>query len=118
VVVLIIAWFVARSFRPMLVVIRTDPPGATIRVNGEVRGSSDLQLRLRAGAYQIAAQKDGFQPAAGSLVVKRGSPAALNLILQALAPAVPTLSALLATLVTAPTPLEAAPEAEAAVLAA
>ncbi len=88
IVVLILAWFVASSFRPVLAVIRTNPPGATIRVNGEVKGSSELQLKLRAGVYQVAAQKDGFQPATGVLIVKRGSPAELSLTLPALAGAV------------------------------
>ncbi len=89
IVVLVIAWFVARSFRPVLVVIRTQPAGAMITLNGEVKGSSELQLKLSAGTYQVAAQKDGFQPATAALVVKRGSPAALDLTLQPSAPAIP-----------------------------
>ena len=89
VLVLIIAWFVASSFRPVLVVIRTHPQGATIRVNGEVKGSGEVQLKLRAGIYQVDAQKDGYQPATQALVVKRGSPAELDLTLQAPPPVIP-----------------------------
>ena len=89
VIVLVIAWFVARSFRPVVVVIRTHPQGATIRVNGEVKGSSEVQLKLKAGVYQVDAQKDGYQPATQALVVKRGSPATLDLTLQLPPPVVP-----------------------------
>lgn len=89
VVVLVLAWFVARAFRPVVVMIRTNPPGATISVNGEVKGSSALQLRLHAGVYQVAAQKQGYQPASTALVVKRGSRAALDLTLQPVPPAIP-----------------------------
>jgi len=89
VIVLLFAWFVARQFRPVLVVIRTHPQGATIRVNGEAKGTSEVQLKLRADVYQITAQKDGYQPATQALVVKRGSPATLDLTLQSAAPLIP-----------------------------
>ena len=88
VVILIAAWFVASAFRPVMVVIRTNPPGATISVNGEVKGPGDLILKLRAGIYQVAAQKDGYQSTASALTVKRGTPAALELTLQSVAPAI------------------------------
>jgi serine/threonine-protein kinase len=88
-VVLVIAWFVARSLRPIAIVIRTNPPGATVRVNNEVKGASDLLVKLRAGVYQVAAEKEGYQPAATSLVVKRGMPTALDLTLQPVAQPVP-----------------------------
>jgi len=100
VIVLVVAWFVARSFRPVLVVIRTHPQGATIRVNGEVKGSGEVQLKLRAGVYQVDVQKDGYQPATQALVVKRGSPAALDLTLQPppqVIPAVPVAQVLRVT---------------------
>jgi serine/threonine-protein kinase len=87
--VLLIAWFVARSLRPIAIVIRTNPPGATVRVNNEVKGASDLLVKLRAGVYQVAAEKEGYQPAATSLVVKRGMPTALDLTLQPVAQPVP-----------------------------
>jgi len=89
VVVLVIAWFVARSFRPVMVVIRTHPQGATIRVNGEAKGSGEVQLKLRAGVYQVDAQTDGYLPVTQALVVKRGEPAALDLTLQPPAPVIP-----------------------------
>ncbi len=86
--VLVIAWFVARSLRPIDIMIRTNPPGATIRVNNEVKGTSDLPVRLRSGVYQIAAEKEGFQPASTSLLVKRGMSPGLDLTLQPIAPPV------------------------------
>jgi hypothetical protein len=89
VLVLIIAWFVARSFRPVTIVIRTNPQGAIVRVNNEVKGSSQLSLKLRAGTYQVSAEKEGFQPASAALIVKRGSPSALDLVLQPVPPTIP-----------------------------
>lgn len=45
------------------VLIRTNPSGAVIRVNGEVRGNSELQVDLPVGEYQVEASLDGFQSA-------------------------------------------------------
>jgi len=88
VAVLVIAWFVARSLRPVLVVIRTNPSGATIRINNEVRGTSNLSLKLTAGDYQIAAEKGGYVTQSVPLVVQRGTPANLDLNLQIVPPPV------------------------------
>jgi hypothetical protein len=76
----------AVMLRSVAVEIRTNPPGATIRVNNEVRGASNLSLKLRAGTYQIAAEKDGFLPASTSLVVKSGSQPAVDLTLNPMPP--------------------------------
>jgi serine/threonine protein kinase len=64
--------------------IRTSPPGATIRVNNLVRGISNLKLELPAGAYEIEAQLDGFQPAISSIHPAERSPVSLDLALQPL----------------------------------
>jgi PEGA domain len=66
--------------------IRTSPPGATIRINNEVRGVSNLQLDLPAGNYQVEADLDGYRSAKASLEAKSGSPDAVDLTLQ---PALP-----------------------------
>ncbi len=89
VAVLAIAWFVARSLRPIAIVIRTNPPGATVRIDNEVKGPSDLLVKLRTGVHQVTAEKEGYQPASTSLVVKRGMPTAVDLTLQSVAPPVP-----------------------------
>ena len=88
VAVLVMAWFVARSLRPVLVVIRTNPAGATIRVDNEVRGTSNLSLNLRAGTYQIAVEKGGYVTQSFPLIVKRVAPANLDLNLQIVPPLV------------------------------
>jgi hypothetical protein len=62
--------------------VHTSPPGATIRVNHEVRGVSDLQLDLPAGTYQVEAELNGYQPGITSLDVKSGSPNSMDLTLQ------------------------------------
>ena len=89
VVLLIVAWFVASAFRPVPIQVQTNPPGATIRINNEVRGTSNLSLKLPAGTYQLLAEKDGYVSAHMSLVVKRGSPEPVQLNLQAVAPPAP-----------------------------
>ncbi len=74
------------STSPLSVHLHTSPPGATIRVNDEVRGVSDLQLSLPAGKYQIEADLVGYQPGNVSFEAKAGSPNSVDLMLQ---PALP-----------------------------
>ncbi len=68
--------------------IHTTPPGATIRINNEVRGTSDLQVSLPEGTYQIDAQLNGYQPATTSFEAKTGSPNSVELTLQSAPPLV------------------------------
>jgi len=88
-VVLIAAWFIASAFRPVAIEVQTNPPGATIRINNEVRGTSNLSLKLRTGTYQLLAEKDGYISARLPLVVKRGSAEPIKLNLQAVPPPAP-----------------------------
>jgi hypothetical protein len=62
--------------------IATVPPGASIRVNGEVRCTSDCTLTLAPGAYQITAFLDGYEPAASGVNLVAGKPETLNLPLE------------------------------------
>jgi serine/threonine protein kinase len=62
-------------------------PGATIRINHEVRGTSDLQIDLSEGNYQIDAQLDGYQTKSTSVDVKAGAANSIDLTLE---PALPT----------------------------
>ncbi|HEX4425030.1 MAG TPA: protein kinase [Terriglobales bacterium] len=71
----------------VLVRIHTSP-GATIRVNNEVRGTSDLQAEFPEGNYQVDAQLDGYQSKSGSLEVKAGAPNALDLTLDPTPPSI------------------------------
>ncbi|MEO7141886.1 MAG: PEGA domain-containing protein [Bryobacteraceae bacterium] len=64
--------------------IATTPPGAVIRVNSDVRCTSNCRLNLAPGNYQITAILDGFEPAASGVTVTAGSaPLPVALILQA-----------------------------------
>jgi hypothetical protein len=63
--------------------IATMPPGASIRVNGEVKCTSDCKLTLPPGAYQITAFLDGYEPAASGVSLVLGKPETLNLTLEA-----------------------------------
>jgi tetratricopeptide (TPR) repeat protein len=70
----------------MSVHLRTSPTGATIRVNNQVRGISDLDLDLPAGNFQIDAELDGYQPASTALEVKPGGPNSSDIILAPILP--------------------------------
>lgn len=63
--------------------IATVPPGASIRVNGEAKCTSDCKVALAPGAYQITAFLDGYEPAASGITVVLGRPETLNLPLEA-----------------------------------
>jgi eukaryotic-like serine/threonine-protein kinase len=89
VVILVIAGLIAGALRPVTVTIRTRPPGATIRIDNAVRGSSNLPLKLRAGTYQLSAEKPGYLTKSVPLEVKRGAPIALDLSLEPVQAAVP-----------------------------
>jgi len=62
--------------------VHTSPAGATIRINNEVRGVSDLQLQLPPGNYQVAAELGGYQTGIASLEAKSGAPNSVDLVLQ------------------------------------
>ncbi len=62
--------------------IRTTPPGATIFVNGEARGLSDLTLGLAPGSYQIEARLEGYRPAFTKLEFTAGPVAPVQLTLE------------------------------------
>jgi hypothetical protein len=63
--------------------IATTPSGASIRVNGEEKCTSDCKLTLAPGAYQITAFLDGYEPAASGVNLVAGRPETLNLPLEA-----------------------------------
>ena len=88
VALLVIAAIIAGALRPVSVEIRTNPPGAAIRIDNQARGTSNLILKLKTGTYQMAATKEGYLPATTALVVSRGSQAPTILNLQAVPPPV------------------------------
>ncbi|MGH9645549.1 MAG: PEGA domain-containing protein, partial [Bryobacteraceae bacterium] len=62
--------------------IATTPSGASIRVNGEEKCTSDCTLTLPPGPYQITAFLDGYEPAASGVSLVAGRPLTLNLPLE------------------------------------
>ena len=80
------------SSKPPLAVARftvhTTPTGATIRINHEVRGTSDLQVDLPEGSYEIEARLDGYQTKTSSISSKAGSPGSIDLTLEPAPPIV------------------------------
>jgi len=61
--------------------VRTWPPGAVIRVNGKIRGTSNFELEDKPGSYQIDALLDGYQPATATAQLKLGSATPIELTL-------------------------------------
>jgi hypothetical protein len=81
----------ARTVAAVQVGLATTPPGASMRVapQGSAAGApnqttctSNCQMALVPGTYQVFASLDGFEPATGAVTVTGRQPAALSLTLQ------------------------------------
>jgi serine/threonine protein kinase len=92
VMALVLVKFIHRPVPPppsVTVHIHVSPPGATIRINSEVRGVSDLDISLPIGDYQIEAQLDGYQTASTPFEARVGAPPGpVDLTLQPVSPIV------------------------------
>jgi serine/threonine protein kinase len=92
VISLALAKFIHRPVPPppaVTVHIHVSPPGATIRINSEVRGVSDLDISLPIGDYRIEAQLDGYQTASAPFEARADAPPTpVNLTLQPVSPIV------------------------------
>jgi hypothetical protein len=65
--------------------IRTDPPGASVRVGDHSCLSPNCRFKLKPGQYQIAAQLKGYQPAERNLTIDPSTAAEpITLVLQPL----------------------------------
>lgn len=63
--------------------ITTVPPGAAIRINNEVKCTSNCRLNLTPGNYTITALLDGYEPVASGVTVTAGSaPLPVSMTLQ------------------------------------
>jgi hypothetical protein len=66
--------------------ITTEPPGATVMVDGEIRGSTPprgaLRLTLRAGEHLIGVKLAGHRPASRAVTAQFGEPMGLHLRLR------------------------------------
>jgi hypothetical protein len=86
------AYFVAKRLRKpnpageaaVQVDITTTPPGAAVTVSGGASQTctSNCQLPLMPGAYQISASLDGYESAVGAVTVTPRQPVSVNLTLQ------------------------------------
>ena len=68
-----IAWF-----WPMPVDLRTSPAGATLRIDGTIRGQSTLHLKLRPGEHRVEISKTGYASSSQVLNVRRWPSGLLN----------------------------------------
>jgi hypothetical protein len=66
--------------------IATIPPGASVRVTsaqtGETKCTSNCNLAIPPGNYQVTAFLDGYEPAASGVTVSQGRAASVNLALE------------------------------------
>ena len=62
--------------------VATNPPGASVRINGEPMCTSNCSVSMPPGNYQIAAFLDGYEAAASNVTVQSGKPAAVSLALE------------------------------------
>lgn len=68
---------------PGALVVNSSPKGAKVKINGEIKGSTPLNLTgLKAGNYTISLSKDGYQPLEEKRVVKAGAETKTNLALR------------------------------------
>ncbi|MEK7407109.1 MAG: protein kinase [Acidobacteriota bacterium] len=68
--------------------IQTSPSGASVLIDNQARGVSDLKLELPAGKHEVEARLEGYQPARTSFEVAPGLTAPVRLTLEPVAPSV------------------------------
>jgi hypothetical protein len=68
--------------------IRTQPPGASLRVDGEPAGTAPATIDLPPGSHRIEAELEGYQPRELVVEVAAGQTARASLALDRLVPAV------------------------------
>lgn len=73
----------AAAVTPSRVAITSEPSGATIYVDGEMRGTAPLQLELLPGTYTIEAELEGYASARVTHSANRGERARVVLALAA-----------------------------------
>ncbi|HWQ56477.1 MAG TPA: protein kinase [Bryobacteraceae bacterium] len=64
--------------------VRTVPPGATVLIDQQPRGTSNCRLELAVGSHEVQAVMPGFQPAVASLTLRAGVPGVVDLTLEPL----------------------------------
>lgn len=61
--------------------VSSDPPGATVIVDGEVVGETPLQLELEVGDHEVVVSKDGFFDRESLVKLEAGESEALGVVL-------------------------------------
>lgn len=62
--------------------VYSDPPGATVRLDGKVRGRTPFHITLPPGIYRVAVALDGFQPEEQEAEVSAPASRLLDLVLR------------------------------------
>lgn len=63
------------------VAIRTMPPGASVRLNGQELCVSDCTAQLEVGTHQLTAVLEGYEPSVSEVTIAAGQPASVSLSL-------------------------------------
>jgi len=70
--------------------VQTNPSGASVLLNGELKGQSPLRVEsLAPGSYEIRIERDGFKPNAQTLQLDSGNPIRISVLMEPLAPPQP-----------------------------
>ena len=68
--------------------VRTDPPGASVRIGNQTCVTPNCRIELAPGQYSVEAQLKGYEPAQQALTIDRlKKPGPIDLTLQPVAPA-------------------------------
>lgn len=82
--------FKSFKFEPRgILVIKTDPTGAQVIINGDLKGASDTNFSLAPGNYDLALKKEGFIPWSKRIAIEKE---VVTEIIASLFRAVPSLS--------------------------
>ncbi|HPE70265.1 MAG TPA: PEGA domain-containing protein, partial [Thermotogota bacterium] len=66
------------------VTIVSDPSGASVLINGFVRGVTPLSLELESGTYEVALQMENFRPKFETIVLLPGENKTVSLVMESL----------------------------------
>lgn len=69
------------AVRPATLKVETDPPGADILVDGELKGRGPMEVSLPTGRYRVAARMEGYRESSQEVPLDKPGPYALRLTL-------------------------------------
>jgi hypothetical protein len=71
----------------VVLAVKTDPPGASIRLDGTERGVSPVDISCTAGSHDLVATLPGYKDGASQVTLEEGKSKSVDIKLEALSPA-------------------------------